>query len=330
MRTCEHIVTRCWSIMHFMFLQPHPPITTAAAVWDYECTSAAPRVSLSLCVCGTRNAMLGPVCRAYLHPSGCSTHLAGIRLPMNPHTHTHTGCIQMHTRSKYSLKQAELLILLLSFPCSIFTHSTDRPPPCSFSFLLFFCLSSSFPSCSLSTAAERSSSSFEGPHPRLHPLLSLSSSVTPPPSLPVRIHLLLCAVSGWLCICSVNLSHSLPCLPSISRPSLTHTCTQTLIPGLSGPFNFHRPVVLTSPPIHSFALLPFSHTASLQFDLPPFTFPLLPLSLFLSLRAAGDVLACQSGDFFLTPTPLPCRSLTCSPQDAKLDVIKILWAGVMV
>lgn len=165
------------------------------------------------------------------------------------YTRSHTGCIQMHTQSKYSLRQAELLILLL-FPLQHF-HSPQFP---LFSLSLSACLSRLF--SPILQQQKRTAPPLIAFTPASSSLLFL----TLPPSLPVTIHLSPGAVSGWLCICSFNLSHLLPCLPSITHPFLAHTFTQlltrtnthiytqALIPGLSGPFNFYCLVELTSPP----------------------------------------------------------------------------------
>ena len=185
-------------------------------------------------------------------------------------------------------------MLLLTFPCTIFSYSIFFPfTPLSPN---IFCLFLLILPPSLSTAVKRSTSGFEGPHLLLLHLLSpsLPSSFTLPSLLLVRIHLLQCAVSGWLCICSVMLSHSPATFQSLSP--LTHTrshahahaliYTHSLIPGLSGPFNFHRPVVLTSPPCSTpqqqCSLFTHTHTPTLQFDLPPITHLLFLFSVSLS------------------------------------------------
>lgn len=163
-------------------MQPRPLITTDAPVWDYECTSAAPRVSLLLCVWGGDDVwpiMLGLVRRLYLDPSGHSAHLESTRLPTN----SHTLCIQMHTQSKYSLKQAELLILLLSLLQHF--HSQHSPPRPSSSFFSSSPSHSSFTfslSLSLQQQKKGAASALKALNPLLLPLHS-SPSLFHPSSL---------------------------------------------------------------------------------------------------------------------------------------------------
>ncbi len=225
----------------------------------------------------------------------------------------------MHAQSKYSLKQAELLILLLSFPCSIFTYSTESPLLLfflPFSLFLFLSPSSSLLSCSPSTAAERSNSSFEGPHPP--PASSPPLSPLLPRSLSESIYCCVRSVGGYVYVVLTSLTHSSASLQSRDPLSPTHkhthththihTHTQALIPGLSGPFNFHHPVVLTSPPFQP-------PTPSLSFPfhtLPLFSLICLPspspsllrsLSLSLSLFLSGLLLmswlvSLRRGTFF--------------------------------
>lgn len=124
--------------------------------------------------------MLGLVRRLYLDPSGHSAHLESTRLPTN----SHTLCIQMHTQSKYSLKQAELLILLLSLLQHF--HSQHSPPHPSSSFFLFFPVSLFFHFLSLSHSLQQqkkgAASALKALNPLLLPLHS-SPSLFHPSSL---------------------------------------------------------------------------------------------------------------------------------------------------
>lgn len=71
------------------------------------------------------------------------------------------------------------------------------------------------------------------------------SAFTLPSLLPVRIYLLQCAVSGWLCICSVMLSHSPATFQSFSP--LTHTVMHVLTHSYTHVlWSLACPVLLTS------------------------------------------------------------------------------------
>lgn len=124
--------------------------------------------------------MLGLVRRLYLDPSGHSAHLESTRLPTN----SHTLCIQMHTQSKYSLKQAELLILLLSLLQHF--HSQHSPPTSQLLFFLFFPVSLFFHFLSLSLSLQQqkkgAASALKALNPLLLPLHS-SPSLFHPSSL---------------------------------------------------------------------------------------------------------------------------------------------------
>lgn len=198
-----------------------------------------------------------------------------------------------------------------------------------------FCISlllvvSSFP-FSPSSPSPSSTSCFED---------SLSS----PPSCPLplsfrlfhRFSIALCQnplialFSQWVamytyCYPSLSLSLLPPFSLSVRSHTQSHTLyTQPLIPGLSGPFNFHSPVVLTSPPSFNPAtLFLLAHWPSSVLICHP-SQPYFSL-LYLFVQNTADVTACQSALLwaFLTSAPLSCQSLASSPQDVSMDVIKI-------
>lgn len=138
--------------------------------------------------------MLGLVRRLYLDPSGHSAHLESTRLPTN----SHTLCIQMHTQSKYSLKQAELLILLLSLLQHF--HSQHSPPRPSSSFF--------------SSSPSHSSFTFS-----LSPSPFLWSASPHIPSFP-RLSLSFCQGFLWYCGLSVGMLWGF---------STLHPCHATLL-----------------------------------------------------------------------------------------------------
>lgn len=190
-------------------LQQRPPIITAAAVWDYECTSAAPLVSLSRCV------YVGPVTQCVdlcVAPAPTCQALGYTCSHTHGYTRSHTGCIQMHTQSKYSLRQAELLILLL-FPLQHF-HSPQLP---LFSLSLPVSLACSHPSSSSRKEQLRLWL------PSLQLPLLCSSSPFLPRSLSQSIYRQARSVGGYVYVALTSLTFSPAFLQSLTPFSLTHS-----------------------------------------------------------------------------------------------------------
>lgn len=223
---CVEWLTSC----AFFVSQPRQPTIMGAAVLGYGCTSAVPPVSHVLLSVGSFWPGWQAFASSWRKTPGCSPN--SYSLAASTHTRTASMEAKRSEAINTSAEFPQLLFHLQHFFLLLVFY---------FSSFYFFCLFLPIVPLSSCTVPKWAAFGFEGLLIRLSPVLflSLSSSFTLPSLPSVRMHLLQCAVSGWLCIRSDMLSPSPATLPSYSAHRLTHSDTHSL-------WSLACPILLTS------------------------------------------------------------------------------------